>query len=542
MSMRFLACAVLTIAALMAETPAESNSAVRRLLDQVAGQERAFARSLQRYSPVVETYLQDMEEGAEGLSTGDHYFLGKLDFQGGLGYTSLTARTKSQKTFLSLLFKRHAALFHPQGFAQMIFPDAADFDRDHYEFEYVRREFLGEVRCYVFDVKPANKASGKFVGRIWVEDSGNHIVRFNGTYTDSRPSHLYFHFDSWRTNVVSGEWLPSYIYIEENSLPGKKGESGFKGQTRLWGYKPVSNNRLDELTSILVDGNSGVKDQAAAADASPLESQRAWERQAEENVLDRLERSGLLAPKGGVDAVLNTVVNNLLATSNLNLDIDCRVLLTTPLETFSLPHTIVISRGLVDVLPDEGSLAMVLANELAQIALGYTTQTRYAFHDEIMFADEDTLQRFRFQRSEQEMATAGRKAMEILEASPYREKLGGAVLFLRALNARVGRLPNLIQANLGNQLGAGGNLARLETVVKNAPPLKEESLTQIAALPLGSRVKMDPYASELALVKAKPVALLSAREKMPFEVTPFMPYLVRLAQMTGITHQAQGGR
>jgi hypothetical protein len=30
------------------------------------------------------------------------------------------------------------------------------------------------------------------------------------------------------------------------------------------------------------------------------------------------------------------------------------------------------------------------------------------------------------------------------------------------------------------------------------------------------------------LLKIKPVALLSAREKMPFEVTPFLPYLTRL--------------
>jgi len=28
-------------------------------------------------------------------------------------------------------------------------------------------------------------------------------------------------------------------------------------------------------------------------------------------------------------------------------------------------------------------------------------------------------------------------------------------------------------------------------------------------------------------VKAKPIPLLSAREKMPFEVTPFMPFLTR---------------
>jgi hypothetical protein len=30
------------------------------------------------------------------------------------------------------------------------------------------------------------------------------------------------------------------------------------------------------------------------------------------------------------------------------------------------------------------------------------------------------------------------------------------------------------------------------------------------------------------LAKAKPVALTSAKEKMPFEITPFFPYLTRL--------------
>ena len=31
------------------------------------------------------------------------------------------------------------------------------------------------------------------------------------------------------------------------------------------------------------------------------------------------------------------------------------------------------------------------------------------------------------------------------------------------------------------------------------------------------------------MAKAKPVALISAKEKMPFEITPFFPYLTRLS-------------
>ena len=119
-----------------------------------------------------------------------------------------------------------------------------------------------------------------------------------------------------------------------------------------------------------------MKDQSdAAADASPVVAQRMWERQAEENAVDRLQKIGLLAPSGEVDKILGTVVNNLLVTNNIDLqgDIHCRVLLTAPLESFTIGHTIVMSRGLLDVLPDEASLAMVPVSytHLLQMGRGY---------------------------------------------------------------------------------------------------------------------------------------------------------------------------
>jgi len=48
-------------------------------------------------------------------------------------------------------------------------------------------------------------------------------------------------------------------------------------------------------------------------------------------------------------------------------------MMTSSLESFSLAYTIILSRGLIDVLPDEASLAMVLSHELAHIALGQQT-------------------------------------------------------------------------------------------------------------------------------------------------------------------------
>jgi hypothetical protein len=471
-----------------------------------------------------------MPEGDEnpGRPIRDHYFLGRLN--NGTEYASLLPRTDQPKGFRVFKKRTSTLTFQPGGFAQMIYLDAVAFDRTTYSFEYVRREFLGEVRCLVFDVSPVDKKQpGRFTGRIWVEDRDYNIVRSNGTYTNSAPNRLFFHFDGWRINVLPGVWIPACIYIEEAGATGKHGQvPRFKGQTRLWAYNTTKNQRLEELTSILVESQDAVQDKSDRKDASPLESQRAWERQAEENILQRLEKSGLLAGKGDADAVLNAVVNNLVVTNNLNVEVQCRVLLTTPLESFAVGHTIVVSRGLLDVLPDEPSLALVLADELAHIALGHRTNTRFAFTNQTMMSDEEMLLRFRFQRSEAEIAAAGKKAIDILGKSPYSQKLGNAGLFLRSLADNVSRLPNLIRANLGNQLGSTGTMERFAELVKLAPPLDQEKLDQVAALPIGSRIKVDPWTNQITMLKNQSISLLSSRDKMPFEVSPFLLNLTRI--------------
>jgi len=222
------------------------------------------------------------------------------------------------------------------------------------------------------------------------------------------------------------------------------------------------------------------------------------------------------------------VVNNLIVTNGLNIEVHCRVLLTTPLESFAVGHTIVISRGLLDVLPDEASLALVLADELAHIALGHRTNTQFAFTNQTMTSDEEMLRRFRFQRNDAEIAAASKKAIELLEKSPYSQKLGNAGLFLRSLAENVARLPNLIRANLGNQLGSTGTMERFAELVKLAPALDQEKLDQIAALPIGSRIKVDPWSNQIAMMKNQSLSLLSSRDKMPFEVSPFLLNLTRI--------------
>jgi len=303
----------------------------------------------------------------------------------------------------------------------------------------------------------------------------------------------------------------------------------FKAQTRLWGYDLKNLGRTDEFTSIQVDTPS-VKDQSEAAqDATPVEAQRLWQRQAEENAVERLQKIGLLAPSGDVDKVLTTVVNNLIVTNNLDIqpEVRARVMLTSPLESFAIGHTIVVSKGLLDVLPDEASLAMVLARELGHVALGHQMDTKFAFNDRMFFADEDTFSNLNFRRSSADEEAADQKALELLTNSPYKDKLGNAGLFLRALQTRAPELRNLIRARLGDGLVSGKTL-RMSALLNSAPQLDERKKDQIAALPLGGRIKVDAWSNEAVMAKTKPVALLSAREKMPFEVTPVFPYLTRI--------------
>jgi hypothetical protein len=538
--MKNFSIAILLLLPAFAQSP---NAAVDRLLDRIVEREKTFLESARKRTPIIETYIQETPESTDDARPSkDHYFLGRFRLGDSLAYDTLIERTDAPAPksagfpgFRSSP-KNRPMTFLPRGFAQMAVVDLQDFNRQTYNFEYVRREFLGEVRCLVFDVSPRNRIQpGKFVGRIWVEDHDNAIVRFNGTYIPFPPQkgatpERYFHFDSWRVNVAPATWVPAQIYVEEQGSAGEGGRAAtprFKAQTRIWDYAAAPMNKMDELTSILIDSASAVKDQDASKDSSPLESQRSWERQAEENLLARLEKGGLLAPPGPVDDVLNTVVNNLIVSANLNVDAHCRVMLTTPIETFSIGHTIVISRGLIDVLPDEASLAMVIADELSHIALGHRTQTQFAFNNQTMLSDAELLQKFHLQRTPDEMLTAGKKTIEIMKVSPY-QKMANAGLFLKEIASRGTALPRLLQANLGNQFANAEALGRLSAFAASAPALEENKIEQIAALPLGSRVKVNPWNNQVVLVKTRPLSLLSAREKMPFEITPFALYLSRV--------------
>ena len=529
-------CVAWAFTALALVAPAQQPVTSDEIVDKVVEQEQSEVQLLRQYSPLVETYIQyfrlDQQLDA-AVPDGDKYFLGRAHLANVVQLESLDRGIGLKSKFSEGWREFVNNGFAPAGFLQMIYPDRSSFDRQHYKFEYLRREFLGEVRCLVFDVSPLNnKDKGGFIGRIWVEDQDYHIVRFNGSYGESLLVSDYFNFDSWRTNVASNLWLPAFVYTEQGNVHDPHtfalAFKPFRAQTRLWGYHLTHTGEEQELSKVLVESPTPVTDLTQTAnDYSPVQSQRTWERQAEINITDHLERQGLLSPHGEVDKVLETVINNLEVTNSLDIqpEVRCRVLMTSTLESFTIGHTIVLSRGLLDVLPDEASLAAILAHELSHIVLAHGMDTQFAFFNAFHFNERETFRHFEFTRPRSEEQAAQQKANELLKNSPYSEKSATAQLFLESVQKRSKDFPHLVSPHLGDRLPTSWTIAA-------GAPFAKESYAKLAssatvALPLGGRIKVDPWTDQLQLAKSRPVGAATEAEKMSFQVAPLFFYLTR---------------
>ena len=144
-----------------------------QVIARVISQEAAQMQNMKKYSPLVETYIQkdrpDKELGT--VPDGDQYFLGRAELAKGVELEPLTNNGGKHRVGALGSFFTMSMQFLPRGFLQMIYIDESGLNRANYNFDYVRREFLGEVRCLVFDVTPTPKSGkGRFSGRIWVED------------------------------------------------------------------------------------------------------------------------------------------------------------------------------------------------------------------------------------------------------------------------------------------------------------------------------------------------------------------------------------
>ena len=521
------------------------------LVEKAIGREKILIENIQQRTPLVETYIQNMrpDEKLYQVPVSDFYMLSRVDFRKSFVDKAYADRKESTHGFFKNSVQALANItkalhldkeaYLRDGFTQMMFLDPIGFDQQHYIFSYVRREFLGSVRTWEFDVHPIVKGNGRFYGRIWIEDEGGNIVRFNGTYTQSEETNKeWLHFDSWRGNLQPDLWLPVSVYVEESDRGDGHMSSAMRAQTHFWGYSLALPTRESDNVSVEVEG--AIDQSGDSQDVTPLEATRAWVQQAEDNVIERLVKAGLVAPPNAFDKTLEQIVTNLAVPSNLNLPspIHCRIMLTSTVEATTIGNTILLSKGLIDTLPNEESIASVVAIELAHVALGHHIDTRYAFNDRMLFPDEASFQRIKMNHTDADNAEAAKRASEYLAASMYKDRLANAGLYFAQLADRSKTLKQLNSPRLGDSMLRADGTPWMADLAKSAPKLNPDDTTQVAALPLGSWLKTDPWDDTERMLNARRFAPLNARDKMPFEVTAVYYKLQRFTSADSVPSDA----
>jgi hypothetical protein len=531
-------------------TSRKPTAAQNALIDKAIVREKVVVKTVKERAPLVETYIQNMRPDPVlgQVPESDEHFLGRVEFNKIIGdQTYAVNKETSQGTTNDgkMGFFKHSASFlgslggslhlnfNEAGFVQMLLMDSNSFDRQHYTFGYVRNDFLGNTPTAVFDVTPieGKKEFGRFFGRIWIEARNGNVVRFNGDFAGTQEdSKEFYHFDSWRTNVQPDLWLPTSFYVEESDPKSVSRTLKFKAINHIWGYvlKVPPPEAAD--ASMEVVGATDVSNDAQ--DVSPLGAQRAWVQQAEDNVVERLFQAGLLDAPSEFDKTLEALAGNILAYNNITLSrpIRCRTLLTEPLESLAIGNTIVISKSLLDttgVVTQDGAQQMgnlnaILAFQIAHIILAHRLDTKYAFNDRLLFPTTSVFNRIPMHHTDADNTAAAKKAMELLSAKELEGGQQYFSLYLQQLQQRVKNLKALNEPMIGDGLVKSDSDPTfwMQAITTKGPKLDMKDLKQQTAMPLASFLRFDPWTDQVFVMHSAFEPLLTAGDKMPFEVEP----------------------
>src|SRR4029079_4466872 len=162
--MRFALAAVLVLVSASVPVDAQSDAAkgtiaINDIVARMNDNEKSLADRIRMYHPLMEVYVQHVVADAQlgWTPATDDYFLGQFDLTEKPRFKELNEGKKTKADSKT----RNAVQFLPDGFAASTAPDWNLLTPDRYEFAFVRREVLGQTRCFVFDITP--RASHKFV-------------------------------------------------------------------------------------------------------------------------------------------------------------------------------------------------------------------------------------------------------------------------------------------------------------------------------------------------------------------------------------------
>ncbi|MCA2963400.1 MAG: hypothetical protein ACK58M_15245 [Acidobacteriota bacterium] len=110
-----------------------------------------------------------------------------------------------------------------------------------YQVDYLGKEKLDEIDCYVFAVKPKKLEPGQryFQGQVWVDDLDLQIVKSYGRATGllkKGNDQRFPKFETWREQIDGKYWFP-FLTKADDVLQFDNGPVGLKMQVKYEDYK-----------------------------------------------------------------------------------------------------------------------------------------------------------------------------------------------------------------------------------------------------------------------------------------------------------------
>src|SRR4029077_1267448 len=269
----------------------------------------------------------------------------------------------------------------------------------------------------------------------------------------------------------------------------------FRAQTLFWGYGPVLVD-ADPPSQSVVNQPSRSQQHNLSNNLSPASTAGGGgsEGEVEHALSSRLEQVGLLAAPSELDRMLDVIVQNVETANHVHFqpEAHCRELLTSRLEFFTLGHTIVISRGLIDVASDKAILAAIIALGLARIELT-TPEYLHAYRGKV--DPQDVLAKINFASPAKLRKKIQELATDYIALSPYKNSMPLIHEFFTELAKSSHHIPELVAANLGDNLLP-------ETVYSWSGTQSESGNIQRRALPLGIKTRIDPWTDRIELIES----------------------------------------
>jgi hypothetical protein len=234
--MRILACCLIASCLPLAANKAEpTKDEVAKIIENFAAKEAEFAKAREMYTYRQTIRIQEFEGGG-GTARGRFDLVSDIIFSPEGKRTERIVRAPAPSLVLvSLSPEDEQDLRSVQPFV------LTTKDLPKYQVDYIGKEKLDEIDCYVFAVKPRKLEPGQryFQGQVWVDDQDLQIVKSYGRATGllkKGNDQRFPKFETWREQVDGKYWFP-VLTKADDTLQFDSGPVGLKMQVKYEDYK-----------------------------------------------------------------------------------------------------------------------------------------------------------------------------------------------------------------------------------------------------------------------------------------------------------------